>query len=842
MKPTNTEEERQRPPTHPKSTTVAPESRDAGTNYKSGVPNATSAADPSSNASTYPPPPPPPYPFAVEERAGRGVLSSVEKRRQHVRTASGEQWHAAVPGERPPLGGNVPFQRMYNSMATPPAPMSRTSSTASSTDEAKSARQKFQDIARKVRMLNLVAPGNAHTNHGLTSPNGSTSGGSRGHRKTASRAHALLDSIQEATEDDESRSNRGNVFFEGVGGDALTQGESHFSVEATDADRLVAGAIQVEKLFATNDTGSTSSTEELQDADHDGGALPDYEEQVPLRDHNERYGSLDEFSNGGSKYPRRVVKKRTDRYSSKRLLRRIAKMCHPFTLLQALWHTILHSYFVTLSLPAFVAAWVVYYHLGNPNLEFMPGHASVAWWLIFVGRQCITLELARLTQWLLVDKIILGTRVAVKCLGPLPTLYAIQAKGWPIMLALWAIADLFLLHGDNRFQQHWFYFTGISIFKDANSGVYILTSPTYLRMLLSMLVAGLATAGKRTAVAMYFGRRTFSEFKPRLEKILREVVLLSETAELAQEAERISYGVGQTGETLEIDLNRQDSRVQFMDDVSWTTDRNLVKNSGRGNAMDESSDDESEDRHSPANLKRRRSESLNDAMMEKTESGSFRVSDLLENWEEPVNKLDKSLNASINDILKFRRALTFMDEQNPFGDAFGPAASRNDVISSAQQVYQRLLKMTPESIMLNCDVFTMLADEDEGATTNLAKRKALRKLFRPDANNELSQLAFIQSCDSLYKKLRFFRASVGNASVIDHALETIIDFLFNFILALALLSLMRFNPWPLLVSVSTLLVSVSFAVGSSASKYIEVSHPFQCLRHCPSRFSGSFSP
>jgi hypothetical protein len=284
---------------------------------------------------------------------------------------------------------------------------------------------------------------------------------------------------------------------------------------------------------------------------------------------------------------------------------------------------------------------VVYYHLGNPNLEFMPGHASVAWWLIFVGRQCITLELARLTQWLLVDKIILGTRVAVKCLGPLPTLYAIQAKGWPIMLALWAIADLFLLHGDNRFQQHWFYFTGISIFKDANSGVYILTSPTYLRMLLSMLVAGLATAGKRTAVAMYFGRRTFSEFKPRLEKILREVVLLSETAELAQEAERVSYGVGQTGETLEIDLNRQDSRVQFMDDVSWTTDRNLVKNSGRGNAMDESSDDESEDRHSPANLKRRRSESLNDAMMEKTESGSFRVSDLLENWEEPVNKLDK---------------------------------------------------------------------------------------------------------------------------------------------------------------------------------------------------------
>jgi small-conductance mechanosensitive channel len=46
--------------------------------------------------------------------------------------------------------------------------------------------------------------------------------------------------------------------------------------------------------------------------------------------------------------------------------------------------------------------------------------------------------------------------------------------------------------------------------------------------------------------------------------------------------------------------------------------------------------------------------------------------------------------------------------------------------------------------------------------------------------------------------------------------------IFHFVLALLLLSIMRFNPWPLLVSISTLLVSVSFAVGSSASKYIEV--------------------
>lgn len=171
-----------------------------------------------------------------------------------------------------------------------------------------------------------------------------------------------------------------------------------------------------------------------------------------------------------------------------------------------------------------------------------------------------------------------------------------------------------------------------------------------------------------------------------------------------------------------------------------------------------------------------------------------------------------------------------MDDEQAFGESFGAASSRDDVISSAHTVYHKLLKMTPGRDMLSCDIFDMLAEEDDGVTVNRAKKKAFRKLFRPDANNELSSLAFIQSCDSLYKRLRFFRASVGNASVIDHALESIIDGIFNFVLALTLMSMMRFNPWPLLVSISTLLVSVSFAVGSSASKYIEVSSkaPVRC--------------
>lgn len=178
------------------------------------------------------------------------------------------------------------------------------------------------------------------------------------------------------------------------------------------------------------------------------------------------------------------------------------------------------------------------------------------------------------------------------------------------------------------------------------------------------------------------------------------------------------------------------------------------------------------------------------------------------------------MNASIQDILKFRRALTFMDEKYPFGNAFGPASNRDEVLASAFNVYQRIVSSS-ENALLSCDILYLLAEDDDGVTIDRNKKRAIRKLFRPDGKNEVSGMSFVQACDSLYRSMRFFRASVGNASVIDHALESIVDGFYSFILGLVILSILQFNPWSLLVSISTLLVSVSFAVGPSAAKYIE---------------------
>ena len=191
---------------------------------------------------------------------------------------------------------------------------------------------------------------------------------------------------------------------------------------------------------------------------------------------------------------------------------------------------------------------------------------------------------------------------------------------------------------------------------------------------------------------------------------------------------------------------------------------------------------------------------------------------------------------SIHDILKFRRALSHLDEDNLFGEAFGCTASRDQCIASSHAVYYRLMKLAPsadkslstgspegagENGVLSFDVLALLTLMEDGKTENTAKKRMIRRIFTPDRSGALPLLAFVQAVDKIYKRLRFFRASIRNASVIDGVLERVVNSLFYCVLTFMLSSLMQFNPWTLMVSITSLLVSVSFALGASVSKYVE---------------------
>lgn len=130
----------------------------------------------------------------------------------------------------------------------------------------------------------------------------------------------------------------------------------------------------------------------------------------------------------------------------------------------------------------------------------------------------------------------------------------------------------------------------------------------------------------------------------------------------------------------------------------------------------------------------------------------------------------KSSEATIFDILKFKAALSYMEDSHPFGEDFGPASNRDECIASSSALFWKLLQLTPDAPKLSFEILSLVLIEDDGAIEP-GKRKALRRLFQPDANDELPLLSFVQSCDAVYKKYRYFRAAIKNASVIDKVLE-----------------------------------------------------------------------
>jgi hypothetical protein len=388
---------------------------------------------------------------------------------------------------------------------------------------------------------------------------------------------------------------------------------------------------------------------------------------------------------------------------------------------------------------------------------------------------------------------------------------------------------MILLHGNNPFTTHWLYWTGLHIYSidQANSGTYVLSSDLYTRILIVVLIAGTTTATKRLILTILFSKRQCREFKPRLEAILSEMILVTEVAALSEQAQIMSEMAEEdkggeappapveTPKALRGDVRWGDIRA--LDDASPTPadteepEEEVLRVSGGSQLSGgEAAFDRSSAMKQAYNM--RRGMSMNS-------SGSLRIKDMLDRWDVPVNKAEKA-EVSISDVLKFKRALTFMDHAYPFGKAFGPASDRDTCITSAHHVYERLTKLSPDEPVLSFDVLELML-VDEAGNIDEEKKKTLRKLFRPDKNNKLTLLAFITICDGVYKRLRFFRASVGNASVIDNVLEGMLNGMFYFVLFLFLSSLLQFNPWALLVSLTSVLVSVSFAFGSSVSKYVD---------------------
>jgi hypothetical protein len=203
-----------------------------------------------------------------------------------------------------------------------------------------------------------------------------------------------------------------------------------------------------------------------------------------------------------------------------------------------------------------------------------------------------------------------------------------------------------------------------------------------------------------------------------------------------------------------------------------------------------------------------------------TQSQRIKMMQLLDDWEEPATVSRRQKAITINAILQFRQALAFMDNAYPFSYSFGYAGSREACIESAQRVYQRLMRITPDAVKLPFDTIGSLATSPDGGIDH-KKMRALIKTFRPDRDGNLTMLDFVRSCDSVYKDVKVLRASIANSGKIDNASETFFNVIFYAIFLCIMLAANGINPLALFLSFSSVLLAFAWMIGSASAKMFE---------------------
>lgn len=124
----------------------------------------------------------------------------------------------------------------------------------------------------------------------------------------------------------------------------------------------------------------------------------------------------------------------------------------------------------------------------------------------------------------------------------------------------------------------------------------IVDSDLYTDILISIIVAGVATSIKRTILALYLGKRVYIHYKPKLEKVMIDMLLLTEVAELANALDEFE------GEKVESAITRHNS-LQVLSNKSTMVEFVQAHQQTNQTTGDDEEDEKSEDRDSPKPIK-----------------------------------------------------------------------------------------------------------------------------------------------------------------------------------------------------------------------------------------------
>jgi hypothetical protein len=331
----------------------------------------------------------------LEEEAEAHLLRVLEERRARA-NAHDADWNPSVEGERPPLG-RVSFQAAA-SVFSPEL----NAADEDNDEEHHLARDRFQNLATQLRKMTFQRKSNIPSSE-----------------------------RPEAAETEQQK--EGTDVFQGVGGMETQLGLSAFAQGDTITDQVISAAMVVDKNFKKDDdeTASIASDSVYTEATDMGTE----EELLPLTG----------ASQGGHGSAARRRRKRVWHRRRKKCMKSLhkafrcdrywfAEVLNPISLALAFFRFVTTSWFARLGLPCLIVAFVLFYYLNNPAPDFIKG-ATISWWLVFVTRQTLTLQLAVVSQSVLIDAFAMKSRYAVSIFSPLLALCVISSKGWPFISA-----------------------------------------------------------------------------------------------------------------------------------------------------------------------------------------------------------------------------------------------------------------------------------------------------------------------------------------------------------------------------------------------------------------------
>lgn len=188
----------------------------------------------------------------------------------------------------------------------------------------------------------------------------------------------------------------------------------------------------------------------------------------------------------------------------------------------------------------------------------------------------------------------------------------------------------------------------------------------------------------------------------------------------------------------------------------------------------------------------------------------------------------------ITSILHFQGALSQIDTDLPFSAAFGRTGSRETCVILSQNIYEMLLMDESSTNLdgkLHFDVIASLAVNNDG-TLDGDKIKDLIRTFRPNRDGTMSILDFVRSVDAVYKELRLLRATIKSSTLIDKQVERIFNVVFYLVLFSTIFVVAGLDLYAILIGVSSVVLTISFMIGSASARYFEVRGRKKVKEYC----------